>query len=166
MTLSEIRFLHAYNSWATNRIFDALASLPEEQYLRDLHGSHGGIHGSLTHLVGAEKLWLERWKGGTIGPLLKAADVQTLAELRRIWETAGHDTAAWLGVMNDRKLQDSFTMKTTKGETFTHVYWHAFQHMVNHSTHHRGQIITLMRQLGATPPVTDLIAFYRETAKK
>ena len=56
-------------------------------------------------------------------------------------------------------------MKNLKGETFTHVYWQAFQHVVNHSTYHRGQIITMLRQLGVKPPGTDLIMFYRGTAK-
>jgi uncharacterized damage-inducible protein DinB len=57
-------------------------------------------------------------------------------------------------------------MKTVNGDTFTHVFWHAFQHMVNHSSYHRGQIITMLRQLGEKPVTTDLIRFYRETGKK
>jgi uncharacterized damage-inducible protein DinB len=117
-------------------------------------------------MVGAEKIWLERWKGVPPDSFLTPDAVTGLAELKRLWEKVGHDTAQWLGGMNDRKLQDTFTMKTLKGEVFTHVYWQAFQHLINHSTFHRGQIITLMRQHGVKPPVTDLIVFYRETAKK
>jgi uncharacterized damage-inducible protein DinB len=166
MTLSELRFLHAYNAWATNRLFDTLKAMPEEQYRQDMKGSHGGIHGTLVHMVGAEKIWLERWKGGPTEPFLKADMVTTLSEVMRLWEKIGHDTAQWLGGMNDRKLEETFTMKTIKGETFTHIYWQAFQHLINHSTYHRGQVITMMRQLGTTPPATDLIVFYRETAKK
>ena len=43
------------------------------------------------------------------------------------------------------------------------VLWHMLQHVVNHATYHRGQVTTLLRQLGAAPPKSmDLIAYYRE----
>ena len=85
--------------------------------------------------------------------------------MKNIWVAVGFETAKFLGTMTDRKLQDAFTMKTSKGETFTHLYWQAFQHMVDHSSYHRGQVVTMMRQQGVTPPITGLINFYRETAK-
>jgi uncharacterized damage-inducible protein DinB len=165
MTLTEIKFLHAYNSWANNHIFETLAPVPEEKYKRDMKSSHGGLHGTLVHIVGAEKLWLERFAGNA-QPMLKSDSVPSLAELRSLWEKTGFDMARWLGAMSDRKLQETFTMKTLKGDTYTHVFWHAFQHMVNHSSYHRGQIITMLRQLDEKPVTTDLIRFYRETAKK
>jgi uncharacterized damage-inducible protein DinB len=56
-------------------------------------------------------------------------------------------------------------MKTQKGDTYTHSYWQAFQHMVDHCSYHRGQVVCMMRQQGFTPPVTGLINFYREAAK-
>ena len=164
MTLNEITILHAYNAWADNRIFDALAPLPSEEYLRDLNSSHGGIHGTLTHLIGAEKVWLERWTGNS-QPFLRAAEIPGLAALKDIWEKVGYDTAKFLGTMTDRKLQETFTMKTSRGDVFTHVYWQAFQHLVNHSSYHRGQIVAMLRQLGRQGVSTDLIQFYRETGK-
>jgi uncharacterized damage-inducible protein DinB len=166
MTLSELRFLHAYNAWANSRLFDALEAMPADQYRQDMKASHGSIHNTLVHMVGAEKIWLERWKDLPTEPFLKPDDVASLSGLKNLWEEIGHDTAQWLGGMNDKKLQETFTMKTLKGDTFTHQYWQAFQHLINHSTFHRGQVITMMRQLGVKPPATDLIVFYRETAKK
>lgn len=164
MTLQELKLLHAYNSWADNRIFDALQQLPEEQYKTDMKGSHGGIHTTLVHLVGAEKIWMERFRGSP-QPFLSENPPKSLAELKSVWEKVGYETAQWLGAATDKKLQETFTMKTSKGDTFTHVYWQAFQHLVNHSTYHRGQIITMLRQLGVKPPTTDMILFYRETAR-
>ena len=52
----------------------------------------------------------------------------------------------------------------TKGHAFSNPMWQMLQHLVNHGTYHRGQITTMLRQLGATPLTTDLIAFYREQA--
>jgi uncharacterized damage-inducible protein DinB len=164
MTLSELKLLHAYNSWANNRIFEALAPLPNDKYMHDMKSSHGGIHGTLVHTVGAEKVWLERFMGEP-QPFLSQNPPKSLLELKAIWEKVGYDTAKWLGTMSDKKLQETFTMKTLKGDTFTHVFWQAFQHVVNHSSYHRGQIITMLRQLGEKPVSTDLILFYRETGK-
>lgn len=165
MTLSDITTLHAYSSWATNRFFDALEKLTPDQLAQDMRVSHGSIRGTLLHMIGAEKIWLERWKGETPAAFLSAADAPDLAALKRIWTATGKATAAWLGTLNDRTLQAEFTMTTAAGKTFTHVYAAAFQHLVNHSTYHRGQITAMLRQLGVAPPATDLIVFLRETAK-
>jgi uncharacterized damage-inducible protein DinB len=162
MTLAEIRTLHAYNSWADNLVFEALSEMPGEQYMKDLRTSHGGIHGTMVHLVGAEKIWLERFHGAPKA-LLSENPPKSLAELRSVWEQVGYDTAKWIGSMTDRKLGETFTMTTLSGQTYTHIFWQAYQHLVNHSSYHRGQVVAMMRQLGAKPPVTDLIRFYRET---
>ncbi len=162
MTLQEVKLLHAYNAWANNRIFDDVQKLTPEQYTKDLKASHGSIHGTMVHLVGAEKIWVERFQGNP-QPFLKAEEITTATELRALWERVGYETARWIGTMTDKKLQEVFSMKTLKGDTHTHVYWQAFQHLVNHSTYHRGQIVTLLRQMGAQPASTDLIAFYRES---
>ena len=61
MTLGEVRELFAYNAWANRRCFAALEPLPTESYFRDLKSSHGGLHGTLCHIVWAEQLWLTRW---------------------------------------------------------------------------------------------------------
>ena len=164
MTLNDLKLLHAYNSWANNRIFDALATIQHEQYVQDMKSSHGGIHGTLVHIVGAEKIWLERFKEAPL-PFLTQDPPKSLAKLKLVWEKVGYDTAKWLGTMTDKKLQETFTAKTLKGDTFTNTFWQAFQHVVNHSSYHRGQIVTMMRQLGVNPPSTDLILFYRETGK-
>lgn len=165
MTLHDIRLLHAFNSWASSRIFDSLTTMPSDQYMRDMKSSHASIHGTLTHMVGAEKIWLSRWAGTTGATMLQPSEVPGLPQLKAIWESVGYDTAKFLGTMTDKRLQESFTMTNAKGETLTVLYWQAFQHVVDHSTYHRGQVVTMMRQLGVIPPSTGLIAFYRETNK-
>jgi uncharacterized damage-inducible protein DinB len=62
MPLQEITQLVVFNRWADERFFDALSQLSAEQYSRDLQSSHGGIHGTLAHIVGVEKGWLRRWR--------------------------------------------------------------------------------------------------------
>jgi uncharacterized damage-inducible protein DinB len=162
MMLNDIRTLHAYNTWASTRIFDALASVSDEQYLADMKSSHGGIHSTLVHMVGAEKVWLERFQGEA-QPFLSQNPPGSLAGLRGIWDATRAKTTAWLDRQSDQSLEGTFTLTTVKGDVFTHVFWQAFQHVVNHSTYHRGQVVTMMRQLGIKPPSTDLALYYRET---
>jgi uncharacterized damage-inducible protein DinB len=165
MTLQEIKILHAYNSWANNRIFDAVEQLPAAQYTQDLKSSHRSVHGTLTHLVAAEKMWLSRWLGTPDPKYLAPDDFPTIRDLRKVWESIGYETARFLGGLSDRKLQETFTMTTSSGETFTHTYTQAVQHVVDHSSYHRGQIVAMLRQLGVQPPPTGLIRFYREISK-
>jgi uncharacterized damage-inducible protein DinB len=164
MTLSETKFLHAYNSWASNHFFNTLLQVPSEHYMQDMKSSHGALHGTLVHMVGAEKVWLERFQGAE-QPFLSKNPPGSLGELKIVWEKVGYETAKWLASMTDKKLTETFTMKTSKGETFTHTFGQAFQHLVNHSSYHRGQIVTMLRQLDVKPPTTDMIRFIRETGK-
>lgn len=165
MTLQEIKLLHAFNSWADNRILDAVMAMPADRAMQDMKSSHGGIHGTLVHIVASEKMWLSRWTGKPDAKFLSAAEAPTVEAVKTVWVAVGFETARFLGTMSDRKLQEAFTMKTSKGETYTHFYWQAFQHMVDHCSYHRGQVVTMMRQQGIAPPTTGLINFYRETAR-
>ncbi len=165
MTLQEIKNLFAYNAWATNRIFDALKTLPEDKFSMDFKAGHGSIRGTLTHLVAAEKIWLSRLTGTPEATMLSEKDAPSLSALKEIWEDVAARTARFVAGLDKKKMSSTFQMTTTRGIPYTHVYQDALLHLVNHSTYHRGQIAVLMRQVGAQPVGTDLIAFYRLTAQ-
>ena len=74
MTTQDIKQLFSYNTWANNRIFEVVSQLSPVQYFQDLKSSYGGVHGTLTHILGAHKIWLERWLGKTDLKLLKGED--------------------------------------------------------------------------------------------
>ena len=165
MTLQETKMLTAYSAWATNRIFEALEKLSAEETTRDLKSSHRSIHGTLTHLVGAEKMWLSRMAGTPDKAMITPADVPTVADVKSTWEQTGFAMARFLGAMTDKKLQETFSFPTSSGGQFTYRFSEALQHVVNHATFHRGQVVGLMRQMGHTPPDTGLTVFIRETRK-
>lgn len=162
MNLNEITELFDYNLWANNRLFEAVTQLPGEQYHQDLKAGHGGIHGTLAHIVGAQKLWLARWRSSPDTSLLTGKDIGSLLDLISIWETVSSETAEFLSNMTDETLQDKFTINTTTGKQFTHTFQQMMQHLVNHSSSHRGQITAMLRQFGVRPPSIDLIAYYRQ----
>jgi uncharacterized damage-inducible protein DinB len=157
--------LFAYSAWATNALLNAIARMPPDQLRQDMKSSHGSIYGTLTHMVAAEKMWLSRWRGNPEPKLMTEDDVPALADLHALWERVGREIAAFLGTMNDRKLQEPLKVTTTKGDQVLHTYGQTFLHVVDHSTYHRGQVITLMRQLGVTPPSTGMIRFFRQTGQ-
>jgi uncharacterized damage-inducible protein DinB len=165
MTLQEMKTLVAYNAWATNRIFESLEALPDEETMRDMKSSHKSIHGTLTHIVGAEKMWLSRMSGTPDKSMIKPTDVPTVADLKTTWEQTGFALAKFLGSQSDKKLEDTFGFLSLTGDQLTYRYSEALQHVVNHSTFHRGQVVALMRQMGHKPPDTGLTIFIRETRK-
>ena len=164
MTPAEVQELFAFNAWASRRIFDGAAQLAAADYLRDLKSSHGGIHGTLCHIVWAEQLWLHRWLGKPAPAVAQGKDLATLADVRARWEEVEAERERFLRDLTDAKLADTITIKPTTGGEYRHTFGDTFRHAVDHSSYHRGQVVTLMRQLGVKPPSTGLILFCRERA--
>ena len=161
MTSQEVTQLMAFNRWANQCFFEALSQLPAEQYGRDMHSSHGGIHGTLAHIIGAEKGWLSRWQAKPETGTAAVSQMHSLAELRACWENLCDEMSQFLTTLDDRKLQETLSTTARTG-SYTSSYWQMIQHVVDHSSYHRGQIVTMLRQLGVTPPSTGLIRFYRD----
>lgn len=160
MTPDEVQTLYRYNSWANRRALDASAALSPAQFTQNLISSFPSVRDTLAHIMHAEWLWLERWQGRSPGfPSDQFAD---LASLRARWQKIETDLTAFIQTLSAADLDRIVQYKNTKGNAFTNPMWQMLQHVVNHGTYHRGQITTMLRQLGATPLTTDLIAFYRE----
>jgi uncharacterized damage-inducible protein DinB len=163
MTTDEVLELFAYNAWANRKIFDAAAGLPEEQYNRDLKSSHGGIHGTLAHIVWAEQLWLHRWLARPNPAVPQGKDLRDLDAVRARWEEVEAERGAFLKGLTPARLNEMQTVKPSTGGAYAHSFAQMLRHTVDHSTYHRGQVVTLLRQVGAVPPNTGLIVFYRRT---
>ncbi len=163
MTIQEIKMMFAYNSWATNRVFESLAAVPEELLLKDLKSSHRSIHGTLFHMVRAEKTWLPRLTGVPEKSELTEHSAASLAALKSAWQDVASRTAKYVEKMTEEKLSSSFEYSASDGRRLVQTRQQALLHLVNHSTHHRGQIASMTRQVGMQPTATDLIMFYRLT---
>lgn len=163
MTGDEARELFAYNAWANRKLFDAAAGLSAELYHRDLKSSFGSIHGTLAHIVWAEQLWLCRWLSRPNPAVAQGRDLETLAAVRARWEEVEAERRGFLQGFADTRLAETYTVKPSTGGEFQHTFREMFGHVVDHSSYHRGQIVTMLRQVGAVPPVTGLIFYYRNT---
>lgn len=166
MNLEDFRLLYDFNSWANNRTLESCAALSTEQLTRDLGSSFKSVRDTLAHIYGAEWVWMERWHGRVPAGLPSAADFPDLDTLRRRFAEMDRNLVDYVASLTASDLTRVLTIKTSAGTTFSQPLWEMLQHLANHGTYHRGQVATMLRQLGAKATGTDLIGFYRERAAK
>jgi uncharacterized damage-inducible protein DinB len=159
-----LRLLYAYNIWANHRLLESCAALSKDQFTRDLGSSFRSVRDTVVHILGAEWLWLERFLGNSPTALPQAAEFPDLASVRERWIELERNLMSFVSLLAAEDLVRVYEFRTTKGVTYPSALWQALQHVVNHGTYHRGQIATMLRQLGLKPNYTDLIYFYRERA--
>lgn len=162
MTRVDLTFLFAYNRWANARTLDAVARLTPDQFTRDLGNSFPSVRDTLVHIHGAEWIWLERWKGTSPSRALSPEDFPDVTVIASRWKNVEAEQSAFLADLADADLVKPLEYANLKGERFTAPLGRLMQHVINHSTYHRGQITTMLRQLGASPVGTDLVTFLRE----
>jgi uncharacterized damage-inducible protein DinB len=164
MQLDAIRELYNYNHWANQRATSSVTPLTNEMFIRSMGNSFGSVRDTLAHILGAEWIWLERWLGRSPKALLSASDFPTVEALRQRWEAVRHDQNQYIQTLVPDRLQEEVSYINTKGERYAYALWRQMVHVVNHSSYHRGQITTLLRQMGAEPMSTDLLVYYDQAA--
>jgi uncharacterized damage-inducible protein DinB len=166
MDLPDLRALLDYHYWARDRALDAVAALAPEQFTRDLGSSFRSVRDTLGHLYGAELAWYERWQGRSPEALTPPDRFPDLVTLRTAWTELETKMRALLEELGEQGIHRVFEYTLFGGRPGSSIFWQNVQHVVNHGSYHRGQITTMLRQLGAPPPLSmDLIAFYRLRAK-
>jgi len=164
MNVEDVGLLYDFNAWANRRTLDACAGVTPEQFTRDLGSSFRSLRDTLAHIYGAEWVWLERWHGRIPAALPSAADFPDFESVRRRLTDMDRDLVDYVASLSADDLRRVLAYTTAAGTTQAQPLWQMLQHLANHSTYHRGQVATLLRQLGAKPIATDLIGFYRERA--
>jgi uncharacterized damage-inducible protein DinB len=167
MTLQDLQMLVDYHYWARDRLLAALEPLTPEQYNRDLANSFRSIRETVTHVYAAEWAWYERWRGQSPTALLPADRFADLAALRAAWSDHERNLRAFVDRLGDGGVSRIIEYKLLSGQAGASPVWQMVQHVVNHASYHRGQITTMLRQIGAEPAKPmDLIAYYRVQAAK
>jgi len=163
MNLTELRTLLDYHYWARDRMLDAVQALTPEQYTRDMGSSFRSIRDTVVHIYFAEWAWHSRWTGTSPTAALPAEQFPDVQTVRTAWLEHEGKMRALLNQLGEAGITREIEYKLLSGKPGKSVFWHMLQHVVNHASYHRGQVTTLLRQEGASPPkAMDLIAFYRE----
>ncbi|MBX5465075.1 MAG: DinB family protein [Clostridia bacterium] len=161
MRADDLRRLGRYTEWADRRAFEAARRLPAEAYGRDLRTGLGSVGATLAHICAVEWLWGERLRGRSPAAYDHLARLATPAELEPAWEEVWAGLRAAFDALDDARLEEALTYRTTEGELFTQPAWQLALHITHHSAYHRGQVAAALRQLGAEPLPTDLVLYFR-----
>jgi uncharacterized damage-inducible protein DinB len=164
--LETIRLLFEYTRWADNRMFDAVAALPAEAWTKDLRSSLKSVRDTVVHVVSSQWIWLSRWQGTSPPKHLDPAEFPDVATIRARREIVSGELAAHVAAQTEASIAAPLAYLNLKGEPFSYPLDLQMLHVANHSTYHRGQVTTLLRQLGAQPISTDLVLYYAERAKR
>jgi len=164
MNKQDVLTLYEYNAWGNTRILGVVEALNAGDFVRDLKGSFPSVRDTLVHILSAEWAWLRRWQGESPSKPLSATDFPTLAGVKDRFAAVDRDRHAFLEGLAEDRLAQPFSYKDLAGNAYSLLLLHSLQHVVNHGTYHRGQITTLLRQLGAKPVSTDMSRFYLERA--
>lgn len=163
MTLQEARTHVAYNEWANARFVAALEALPEDQLSAHIESSFPSILLTLAHLVGAEWVWLRRWKGESPDSFPGWVTEPDFEDVQSMLADVEAERRAFLDSLQEWDLDQLIDYKTLSGNAYTTRLADLFLHLVNHSSYHRGQLTTMLRQVSAPPPATDFVLFKRKT---
>ncbi|HEY4150360.1 MAG TPA: DinB family protein [Chitinophagaceae bacterium] len=157
----------AYNVWANQQLVEAVLRLPEDLQTKETPSSFPGLHRTILHLWDAGSIWWQRLKlqEVVIPPSLHFNGITRdaangLVHQDKLWES-------WVNQATETALQHVFAYQNSKKEHFKQPMYQALYHLFNHSTYHRGQIVTMFHQLGVTKiPNTDFIGWARNTTKR
>jgi uncharacterized damage-inducible protein DinB len=164
MTIDEARDLFGYSAWANGRMFDAAGALPGEQLSATIASSFPSALATLGHIIATEWIWLRRWQGDSPAATPAWATGSSLSELRSRLTEVESDRDRFLGRLADADLGRIVEYRRMSGEAHADRLADLVRHAVNHSTYHRGQLVTQLRQIGVHPPGTDYVTYVRSRA--
>ena len=156
--------LARYNQWANRRLYDAAAELTDEQYRADRGAFFKSMHGTLNHLLTADRVWMHRFTGQGPSPTrLDAIQHEQLPELRAARAAEDRRIITYLDGLTENQLNGTIRYRrVSTPDEFEQALSPALAHFFNHQTHHRGQAHSILCSFGRRDLVLDLLAYQRE----
>ena len=162
MNLAYLQTLLDYHYWARDIVLDAVTELPREQFVKPVEGSFKSVRDTVAHIYAADWIWYTRWIGQAPTSLIPYDQFPDATSIRKAWKDLESNVRQLVNNLGEDGINKAFDYKLLSGAPDTAPFWQMLVHVVNHGSYHRGQVTTLMRQLGARPPKpTDMIAFFR-----
>ncbi len=152
----------AYNLWANEKISGSVNALDNEQQHRQVISSFTSLYKTVFHVWSAENLWMQRLQKGK--NITAPADNfnNSMEALTLAWQQQDLQWLDWVERADSGSLYEALTYRTLKGDEFCQPVFLILHHLFNHSTYHRGQMVTMLRQVGLERiPSTDFIAWAR-----
>ena len=155
---THIQLMSQYSQWMNQKLYDTCAQLDDSKRREDLGAFFGSIHLTLNHLLHGDRMFLRRFEGRDeqFAPL--GYDLfPDFNDLLRERKVTDEHMKTWAQNVNDEWLGQTLTYTSmSDGKTRTVAHWILVTHLFNHGTHHRGQVTTLLSQLGLDIGDTDI----------
>lgn len=172
--LAAIQELFEYNYWAQDRQLEACSPATQEQFSRPIGGSFPSLRDTLAHLVDGEEYALRRWKGESRQQIIDAMGYSNVDGRLTLWPeqfptfgavrlragTVEGQVRRFLSNLTNEQIAMSVSYTDSAGRTWAYPLWRMLVHHITHQTYHRGQVTTLLRQLGITPAKIDFLEAY------
>jgi uncharacterized damage-inducible protein DinB len=151
----------AYNIWATKLLTDRINKLSEEEITKEITSSFPSVYKTLQHMWLAEEIWWQRLKLTENIVLESDRFTGPFSEMVNMLNRQSQQFKDWIDHATETQLEHVFAYIRNKEQIKMPVY-QMLQHVFNHATYHRGQLVTLLNQLGADKiPGTDFSTFSR-----
>lgn len=154
--------LAGYNNWADNIAIEWLTQINDEQWNQVITSSFSSIRQTAIHIASAEKIWIDFWKNVPDPVYLSTEFRGTKDDLIEIWKKASAGLKDFIDEYPEENYLQQVTVRKPNGEVCRIEFFQTLPHIINHSTYHRGQLVTMLRQVGFTKfSSTDLFTYYR-----
>jgi uncharacterized damage-inducible protein DinB len=155
-----LRLHLAYSAWASQRLLDAASQLTPDELECNFDTADKSVLGTLAHIFAGDRVWLARFEGTTRATLLDPED-RHLETLQKEWRALHDRWMRWAESLTDDGALAPLSYVDFRGNPWEQPAWQIVLHVVNHGTHHRGQVIGFLRSMGHTPPPVDLHVYHR-----
>lgn len=152
-----------FNAWANGKIVEILKNLDESLFDKEVNSSFPTIRKTIYHIWDAEQIWFKRIKGESVNTWPSEDLNEPFAETLNKFAKNSQELADFISTKDRLFLEKQISYTNLKGLQFSNPVEDILFHVVNHGTFHRGQLITMLRELGETKfPAQDLIAYLRQ----
>ena len=156
--LELITHLYEYNEWATDRLLEAAAALPEAELTAQRGASFGSVLSSFAHIAAAEINWLERWVLGlNRTPTLELQKMPDMGTVRASFVASYEGLREFVGELTDERLEAPLEFRDSAGNRRASPLWQLMTHVANHGTYHRGEVAAMLTDLGHSPGDIDFL---------
>lgn len=152
-----------YNTWANQLFVDVITNLPEEKQKQQVSSSFSSLYATIIHMWDAESIWWQRMKLNEHIKIPSQEFTGNMKELSSQLILQNRKWQEWIIGAGEHMLQHEFKYQNSKRESFKQPIYQMLLHLFNHGTYHRGQLVTILRQLGLEKiPQTDFIVWSRK----
>jgi uncharacterized damage-inducible protein DinB len=157
--LDYLKTLCYYNAWMNEKLYCICRNIPDAIRKEDKGAFFKSIHGTLNHILLADRIWLGRFKNKLFK--VTSLEQELYSDFITLWQErqrTDQDIEEWIYSLSETKLAQPFTYHSiVRKQDHTYLLGHLVLHFFNHQTHHRGQVTTLIKQVGYEPGITDLL---------